>query len=575
MAFRYLLRVGYPDDRGRDLPAGPPGSAGFARVYSDAQLTLACNEPAAWARIANDQGLLAGYMFHWDRFSRFSNLAAGETIEVDGDARAIFASLWGAFIAIVRTAKGVTVARDPSGLLPAYYVRSGDDWYFASDAPALVDAGLVTPAVDWERVARTLYANELPEEASSLRDIRQLLPGMAIDCNRGAASAKPIWSPWKHVTSAAPDREQLRRTILACLHAWGSRFERALIGVSGGLDSSIVAAGARKATRLSAVTISTRDAQGDEAVFAHALCDRLGISLAEEYYEHDRVDIEKSSYAHCPRPGGRAQLQAYDAAMLAVASRFDAEAFFTGVGGDNIFQFTKSARPLVDRYLAQGIRPALLSTLFDITRLTGAHAFRVMCEALKVPRTGRQKYFWQPDPRFLSRDAIVAAAASPLSHPWLEGPIDCLPGKAAHIAFLIRTQQYMDVHDRRLPTATLHPLLSMPIIEACLAMPSWTACEGGVDRAYARNAFAGDLPPEVLNRSVKNGPDGFALAIIRRHLGRIRERLLDGELAHRGIVDRPSLEAALREQELARADDYPRLLLLLDTEAWAEGWSGR
>ena len=573
MALRYLLRVGTRSTSRAHDPDEALIRAGFSRVHADPRIALYCNDASCWARLADGHGVIVGHLFRRDDLARYPAVTSGETIKGDTDVHTLFASLWGAFVVIIPTGSHTMVARDPSGLLPAYYAQHDGDWYFASDAATLIEAGVIAPAVDWAQLGRALYANELPEERTALYGVHQLLPGMAIDCAETAGTPAMAWTPWAHVKSPPFDAEQLRRTIVACLQAWGRRFDRALIGVSGGLDSSIVAYGLGRSTELHGVTISTRDAQGDETIYARALCDRLGISLAEEYYALDRVDITRSSYAHCPRPGGRAQLQAYDAAMRDVASRLGVEMFFTGVGGDNIFQFTKSARPLVDRYLAEGIGLRLVSTLFDTCRLTGASTFRVIREAVRVPRTGRRKYFWTPDLRFLTADAIAAAADTPLAHPWLDGPTDSLPGKAAHVAFLIRTQQYMDVHDRRWPTATLHPLLSLPIIEACLAMPSWTACAGGVDRSYARRAFAADLPAQTLTRTVKNGPDGFALAIIRRHLGRIRERLLNGELARRGIVDREKLEMALREQRLATTDDYPRILLLLDTEAWAEGWT--
>lgn len=573
MALRYLLRV---------RPAGVPSfehapevlAPGFSLLYSSTQLTLACNRDDCWARFVDGRGLLVGFMFRRDDDDRFPAIAGGETVAIDPGAQSIHELLWGGFIAATATDDKIKIARDPSGLLPAYYACRDGVWYFASDASVLIESGIVSASVDWSRVGRALFANELPEEQTSLAGIRQLLPGTAIECLGSNAKTAIVWTPWTHTEMQPQPLDRLRGTILGCLGAWGRLFQRSLVGVSGGLDSSIVALGLRRSTDLNAVTISTHDAVGDESHYARTLCNHLDIPLAEARYSLDRVDIEKSSYAHCPRPGGRAQLQAYDAAMVEVACRLDAEAFFTGVGGDNIFQFTKSARPLVDRYLAEGIGRSLLATLSDICRLTGASASRVIQEAIKIPRTGQQKYFWMPDERFLSTDQIATASAEPLSHPWLEGSHDSLPGKAAHIVFLIRTQQYMDVHDRRWPTTTIHPLLSLPIIEACMAMPSWTACEGGVDRAYARRAFAADLPTEVLSRSIKGGPDGFAHEIIRRHIGRIRERLLDGQLVKRGIVDPSKIEIALREQQLAQGEDFVRILLLLDTEAWAQGWSG-
>src|SRR3546814_9108524 len=83
-----------------------------------------------------------------------------------------------------------------------------------------------------------------------------------------------------------------------------------------------------------------------------------------------------------------------------------------------------------------------------------------------------------------------------------------------------------------------------------LATPSWAVCEGGVDRARARQAFAADLPDAVIQRRLKGGPDGFALTIMRTQLPAIRERLLDGTLVREGIVDRPALEQSLNERNL-------------------------
>src|SRR3546814_2436924 len=78
--------------------------------------------------------------------------------------------------------------------------------------------------------------------------------------------------------------------------------------------------------------------------------------------------MSRSSCLHAPRPGGRWQLQAYDKLLVDRAKRHSANAFFSGVGGDNVFYLSNSARPLVDRYLMGGTLTDLRSTLLDICR---------------------------------------------------------------------------------------------------------------------------------------------------------------------------------------------------------------
>src|SRR3546814_17141512 len=88
-----------------------------------------------------------------------------------------------------------------------------------------------------------------------------------------------------------------------------------------------------------------------------------------------------------------------------------------------------------------------------------------------------------------------------LGHPWLNPPSDCLPGKHAHVAAIVRAHAYLECHDRRWDFASVHPLMSQPIIEVALAPPSWAVCEGGVDRARQRQAFAADLPAAATGRA--------------------------------------------------------------------------
>lgn len=572
MGLRYLVAIA-PDRQ--PIPSAVHNAimrAGLERVAFGNGFQLFLSLPNCWARLDAAHGVVIGDLFR--RGSDRNTIATcGGDVAADAcDFETLLATHWGGYLAVSYQGEAVALMRDPSGTLPAYYVQQNGVWYFASDAPLLVEAGLLTPRLDWSRVAWSLYSGDLADESTALDGLKQILPGMAIMLNDQQGQARLCWSPWDHVEAEHFDAEAMRTTTVGCVQAWASRFSSILVGVSGGLDSSIVASSLRTEGQLRSVTISTDDVHGDEAHYAAELCSALDVSLSAERYELCNVDLSRSSLSHRPLPGGMAQLQAYDAAVIEVARQHGATAFFSGLGGDNVFYFTKSARALVDRYLAEGPSPKLLSTMADICRLTGASPWMVMREALKVPRAPGSKYRWRVDGRLLNADVIAQLDTRSVRHPWLEGPADCLPGKQAHIAMLVRAHSYLECHDRRLPFASVHPLMSQPIIEQCLTATSWLACAGGMDRAHARRAFAADIPPTLLSRRVKGGPDGFAFKIIRSHIEVIREMLLDGLLAREHIIDRFSVERALSEQNLARGTDYIRILLLLDTEAWARNW---
>src|SRR3546814_1794953 len=88
-------------------------------------------------------------------------------------------------------------------------------------------------------------------------------------------------------------------------------------------------------------------------------------------------------------------------------------------------------------------------------------------------------YRWQTDRTFLSQTALHHASGD-IRHPWLIPPTgDVLPGKAAHIAMVLRAQYSLDAYSERAGLPVIHPLLSQPVIEHCLAIPTWLQCAGG------------------------------------------------------------------------------------------------
>ncbi len=119
----------------------------------------------------------------------------------------------------------------------------------------------------------------------------------------------------------------------------------------------------------------------------------------------------------------------------------------------------------------------------------------------------------------------------------------------------------------------VNPLMSQPVVEAALAIPTWKMVEGGRDRAIVRKAYHDRLPPLVRDRRRKGSPSGFAMEVIERNSGEVRERLFDGKLIRRRLLNGPASEAALARGP-AMGLSYVRLLTLLDMEAWIGRWNG-
>lgn len=579
MAHRYLILI--PRGGRNELAIGTIAArTGLSRHSAVGSAHVLTNQIGSLLQFPT--GLVIGNLFHRHGVGpALSELEATDAAVIGQNVVETLATrYWGSFVALWNGGGRTSILRDPSGSTPCYYSQSPHAIGFASDAELLVEAGVVKPSIDWGGVSKTLYARDLPLSGTGLDGITELLAGRIATIAEDEVATSAFWSPWDFVAhnlgiSPEEQSERLGRIVHNCTRSWGATHNKAVLAVSGGLDSSIVATCLKGASDLDCFTISTGEPRGNEEPFARALCDGLGLDLTAATYQLTDVNIGVSTFAHLPRPGGRTHGLAYDAPLVRLMEEKGADVFYTGSGGDNVFHSSHSARPLVDQYLTTGFNGDLITTWRDISALTGASAWEVLRHALRVPRRGGQKYRWKFDPEFLSREALDIFEERPPSHPWLDSPVRALPGKAAHVAMILRAQHYLHGYDRRLPFTPVAPLLSQPVIELCLSIPSWYVCRGGVDRSIARAAFFDRLPPLIRDRRVKGGPDSFAIELLQANLPAVRERLLDGQLAARRIIDRAAVELALQPSRLATRIEYVRLLLLLDTEAWIDAWQSR
>lgn len=530
------------------------------------------------------RGVIFGHIFHRygpaEPLEHFTSAEAG-SIEATGGTH-LFDRYWGRYLAVIRAGETTFVLRDPSGTLPCVLADTGEAVWLASEAALLVEAGAVRPQVDVQAVARTLYLGAFPEEETALTGIRQLLPGARLRVEDSRHSTSFVWSPWNFVPDGVDQafEEQavkLRRVTQSCVTGWGRLHNATVLGVSGGLDSSIVAACLRGAGKqFSCVTLATDDPLGDERGYSRAIAAHVQSRLFEERYVLSDVDLDKSSVARLPKPFGRLDSQAYDAAVGRVAREVGAQAIFTGNGGDNIFYMSHSARPLADRYLATGASMDLLKTTRDISKLTGANGFQVAWHGIRVLRNSSKAYGWKSELGFLAPAVASELDARPVRHAWLDLPDGLkLPGKAAHIAMLLRMHYSLDAYASRGDLAVMHPLVSQPIIEHCLQIPTWQQCAGGYDRSVARRAFSDLLPSAVVQRSAKGSPQGFTFAIFERFRQQIRERLFDGFLMKHGIIDRAAIETVFQSGQQMSGSQMMQLLTLVDTEAWVLHWRSR
>jgi asparagine synthase (glutamine-hydrolysing) len=302
------------------------------------------------------------------------------------------------------------------------------------------------------------------------------------------------------------------------------------------------------------------------------VAEALQARLVERYRDPRRVDVGRSEAWRLPRPTARSFGQDSTRLAAETAAECGAGAIIDGGGGDNLFCSLQSARPAADCLLSEAAVGRFWSTAETIAQLAQTATWRVAWHAWRMKQGGCCQYRWPLDRRFLSPDAIRASAGA-AAHPWLSSPGGALPGKAAHVALVAAAQSVAEGYDAEDELTLCSPLISQPLVEACLQVPSWLWYEEGLNRAVARRAFAAVLPEQTVRRRSKGAPDGFVAEIYAANRGTIRTMLLQGWLSRQGLLDLGALASALHDPGPVRGHDFLRIMQLVDAEAWARSWT--
>lgn len=492
----------------------------------------------------------------------------------------IVAHRWGAFIAWVDdpARARTSVYRDPSGGMPCYYRRLNSLLIISSNIACLEAMFPAQLSIDWTSIVAELLYPDLRGRATGLEAISELLPGEAIAATPDGIAVCSAWTPAKFLRDNGINGTfdqavaEVGAAVRSCTSTWYASFDRILLNLSGGLDSSVLAAACDVTDKLACITLVSSSGSGDERQFAGDVARHCGHSLYERFPVTTEISITLSAAARRPRPSARSFTQALFAHSLAVARQVEANAIVYGSGGDNVFCFLRSATPASDRLLREGLGRGFLGTVLDVATVTECSVPLILRTAFRKALTRGRTWRWPRDERLLTRELLESTAKAP-DHPWLD-EMDSLPvGKREHVAAIMQGLALTDYLESECGPPVIYPLLSQPVVEACLKIPTWIWYRGGVNRAPIRAAFANDLPLDIVARTSKGGFSGLARDIYLENHEVIKSLLLDGTLCRHAIIDRRSLEAAMAEPPGADDHRYVRILRLADVEAWASAQS--
>ena len=495
--------------------------------------------------------------------------------------RDLITRYWGRYVAFLYDANNQTirVLRGPSTSLPCLTTRLDRLHVYCSWIEDLTLLGLDKWTINWP-VVQAYLCNAPPDfPQTGLNELLQVMGGECVIHQGGQSRREFYWDPIRTTLEVPDDMEGaarlLRSCVRDCVRAWQSCYDSIALRLSGGLDSSIIATclDLSDPARVAFLNYFRPDSDSDERAYAQRVARHIGVELIESPHDSS-LRLERLLEMHrVPVPTLCIHLLEFSRRTSEFCAKQGATAVFDGFGGDQVFYTAKGTPCAVSYTKEHGLRPRALGVMLDAAYRDKRSFWRVLQEVVQRDRqraraTGKYLALWKT---LVEPDVIENVRQHQLTfvNPLLRNEEGADPGRLLHAEEVLPPYDFYDPFcSGPNDPENVSPILSQPLIELCLSMPRHLLIRGGWTRAVARHAFRDRLPNEIVAHPEKGGVEDHIRTVLQHNAAFVRERLLDGELTRKHIINREGVRMALARDPTRSQTSITELGILLCAEAW-------
>lgn len=473
------------------------------------------------------------------------------------------------------------LARDRFGEKPVFYWDSPDQFAFASELHALTQLdAFPEEQLDVEAIGQFFRLGYIPHPRTVYEAAKVLSPGCALTRHGGITQVTIYWRPDVAGTVDTLEPEE-----------FATRFDAAVTSrlvadvpvgcfLSGGLDSSLIAASMAAVGTPRTFTIATGDPNGDESAIAKRISAYLGAQHQEFRVEPDFITVSERLARHFGQPF--ADYSAVPTYYVSRETRREVKVALSGDGGDELFAgYDRYANVIVAAW--QGMLPFRLrqlaakclvghgdfySHMADFLLSAGSACRKIDAPSSLFHRHWRERVF---EPAFLRTTASVAG---PQGNRYAQARGDSLSrqletDQALYLPADILTK--VDIAAMSVSLETRAPFLDHHFVEYVNGLAVFLKRRGRRGKLPLRALAAKRLPPDVAGLPKQ----GFTLPLARWMRHEIRD------WCHATLFDapdvwatwlRPEAVAGLwREHQEGRRDHSMRLWTIIAMGLWRRG----
>ncbi len=502
-----------------------------------------------------------------------------------------------ALVIIDQRNKKLILATDPIGLTQLYYAVTENGFVFGSSANDIIAHPEVKADISAQSVYDYVYFHHCPSPYTIYQQVKKLEGGQILVYQDGKITINNYWKPNFQETRTASTAElgkELQQKLIDSVARLSDGEDVTGAFLSGGLDSSSVAGALAHVYPGKAKTFSMGfPVEGyDEIEYANIAVKQFN-TRQHEYYltPQDTVKAIADIAAYYDEPfGNSSALAAYYCAK--VAQENGVSVILGGDGGDEIFAGNERyAQQLVFDYYQrvpgfvsygmEGILNHLPAILAKQKLFFKAKRYIDQAKTLLPDRL--------QDYNFLHRHAgSEIFQAEFLQQINSERPLELLR-ESYHTpvgASTLNRMLYMDwkttLHDNDLVkvnkmcemagVTVRYPLLSQEIIDLSCQIPSAEKLQTNALRKFYKQAMAGFLPEQIINKS-KHG-FGLPFGVWLKDYQPLKELAYDSinSLKQRPFFKEEFLDHTLKMHQSIHAAYYGELIwILMMLELWFQG----
>ncbi|MCK5488673.1 MAG: asparagine synthase (glutamine-hydrolyzing) [Gemmatimonadetes bacterium] len=484
------------------------------------------------------------------------------------------------------------LARDRMGQKPLYYTVAGGLLIFASELTAVIRHPAVSTRLDMRSLSAYLALEYVPAPWSMISDVAKLEPASYLLLEGGESRIGKYWSLdfESRSTLRYPEAvQELREKLDASVRLRLVSDVPLGVFLSGGLDSSSVAALAAASGTIDTFSVGFRDSSFDESRFAREVAQRIGSRHHEMVLEGEEMpDLVPEMADVLDEPLGDASI--VPTTLLSRFARGSVTVALGGDGGDELFAGYPMHQGHRVARLVRRIPPAVFGAIAaGAQRLPVSHrnfslGFKITTflrgASLSPPynhAAWMSSFLPEEQSRLLTVEAWEAAEQGRYALDQFEAAWRASEGaqEGGRIRYLDAVGylpgDVLTKVDRASMSVGLEvraPFLDRGVVELAFSLPDEYHMRGLTGKRLLRDAMADALPIRVLRRPKK----GFGIPVGRWLNGPLKELawdlLGDEALRRAGLFRHQEVHRRLKEHHDGIRDHRKPLWTLLMFELW-------